>query len=433
MNYRKVAGRRPEGDRVVVLEDTTGSGKADRSTVFVQETGLESPLGVAVLGNRVVVSQPPDLLVYTDVNGDGKFEPGVDSREVLLTGFNGRQHDHSLHSVTVGPDGLWYFNQGNTGAQFADKSGKTFRMGSPYAASKTAVDVNTIAGVKSDDGNVWIGGFTVRMKPDGSAVRIMGHNYRNSYEQAVTSYGDIFQSDNDDPPACRVTHVLEGGNAGFASADGKRAWKADMRPGQNTPIAEWRQEDPGTMPAGDVYGGGSPTGVVFYENGALGEKWNGLLLACEAGGNVIFGYFPVPDGAGFKLERFDFLRSSMRMFRPSDVCVGPDGALYVADWFDPGVGGHGTRDERFTGSIYRIAPKGFRSPVPKLDFATTEGQIAALKSPAVNVREGGFTQLRAQGRRRCPRLRHCSRMPIRMWRRARCGCLRRWGRRVLQR
>ncbi len=402
VNYRKVAGRRPEGDRVVVLEDTTGSGKADRSTVFVQETGLESPLGVAVLGNRVVVSQPPDLLVYTDVNGDGKFEPGVDSREVLLTGFNGRQHDHSLHSVTVGPDGLWYFNQGNTGAQFADKSGKTFRMGSPYAASKTAVDVNTIAGVKSDDGNVWIGGFTVRMKPDGSAVRIMGHNYRNSYEQAVTSYGDIFQSDNDDPPACRVTHVLEGGNAGFASADGKRAWKADMRPGQNTPIAEWRQEDPGTMPAGDVYGGGSPTGVVFYENGALGEKWNGLLLACEAGGNVIFGYFPVPDGAGFKLERFDFLRSSMRMFRPSDVCVGPDGALYVADWFDPGVGGHGTRDERFTGSIYRIAPKGFRSPVPKLDFATTEGQIAALKSPAVNVREGGFTQLRAQGAKAVP-------------------------------
>jgi putative membrane-bound dehydrogenase-like protein len=414
VNYRGKRGRRPAGDRIVVLEDTTGSGKADKSTTFVQDTNLEAPLGVAVLDNKVIVSQPPDLLVYTDVNRDGVFDPAVDKREALLTGFGGRQHDHSLHSLTAGPDGQWYFNQGNTGAEFTDNSGMTFSMGSPYMKQE-------IAGKTSDDGNVWIGGFTARMNPDGTHVKIIGYNYRNSYEQTVNSFGDIYQSDNDDPPACRVTPIIEGGNAGFASADGKRSWGADRRPGQDVPTAEWRQEDPGAMPAGDVYGGGSPTGVAFYENGALGNKWRGLLLACEAGKNVVFGYFPKPDGAGFKLERFDFLTSNKEKewagsdflggkangelktkFRPSDVCVGPDGAIYVADWFDARVGGHATNDDAFTGSIYRIAPKGFKSVVPKFDLNTTEGQIAALKSPAVNVRNSGFTRLKAQGAKAVP-------------------------------
>lgn len=409
VNYRGKGGRRPEGDRIVILEDTDGSGSADKSSIFVQEKALASPLGVAVLDDRIIVSQPPEMLAYTDRNGDGKIEPEVDGREVLLTGFGGRQHDHSLHSVTAGPNGQWFWNQGNTGAQFTDKSGKTFYMGSPYM-------MQDIAGKRSDDGHVWIGGFSARMNPDGSKVTIIGHNYRNSYEQTVTSLGDLFQSDNDDPPACRVSHVLEGGNAGFASADGLRAWGADKRPGQDTPTAEWRQEDPGTMPAGDVYGGGSPTGVGFYENGALDGKWNGLLLACEAGKNVVFGYLPVPDGAGFKLERMDFITSNKEkefagsdflggkpsgdlktLFRPSDVCVGPDGAIYVADWFDGRVGGHGTLDEGMTGTIYRIAPKGFKSVVPKLDLDATEGQIMALKSPAVNVRHSGFNRLKAQG------------------------------------
>ncbi len=420
VNYRSHSNRRREGDRIVVLEDTDRDGKADKTHTFVQDPELIAPLGVAVFDNKVVVSQPPDLLVYTDVDRNGKFDAATDTREVLLTGFNGRNHDHSLHSVTAGPDGQWYFNQGNTGALFTDKSGKTFRCGSPYvhANGKQVVDPSTIAGQKSDDGHVWIGGFSARMNPDGTGVAIIGHNYRNSFEQAITSLGDIFQSDNDDPPACRVSHVLEGGNAGFASRDGKRSWAADRRPGQPTPVAEWRQEDPGTMPAGDVYGGGSPTGVAFYENGALGEKWPGLLLACEAGRNVIFGYLPKPDGAGFKLERFDFLTSNKEkeyagsdflggaksvtsemktLFRPSDVTVGPDGALYVADWFDPRVGGHSDLDPTTAGTIYRIAPKGFKSVVPKFDLSTTEGQITALKSPAVNVRHAGFTALKAQG------------------------------------
>ena len=65
--------------------------------------------------NKVVVAQPPELIVYHDLDGDAVFDPAKDKKEVLLTGWGGKNHDHSLHSVTVGPNGQWYFNTGNAG------------------------------------------------------------------------------------------------------------------------------------------------------------------------------------------------------------------------------------------------------------------------------------------------------------------------------
>ncbi len=206
VNYRGHYNRQPEGDRILVLEDTDGDGKADKEGVFIQDPELRAPMGVAVIGNQIVVSMAPHILIYTDVNGDRRFDPAVDKREVVLTGFNGRRHDHTVHSVSVGPDGQWYWNSGNTGALFTDKSGRTFRVGSAYdptyggGKADLGWEPTKIAGQESDDGHVWIGGFAARMNPDGSQVRILGHNFRNSYEQAVTSFGDVFQNDNDDPP-----------------------------------------------------------------------------------------------------------------------------------------------------------------------------------------------------------------------------------------
>jgi putative membrane-bound dehydrogenase-like protein len=423
VRYRSHHARQPEGDKIVVLEDTDKDGKADKTWTFVQEVDLVAPLGISVIDNKVVVSQPPDLIVYTDVDRNMKFDPAVDKREVLLTGFHGKNHDHSLHSVTVGADGKWYFNSGNTGGRFTDKSGKTFTVfgayrDNPVGPFKNPNNQNELAGKPSDDGHTYVGGFTVRMNADGTNAEIIGHNYRNSYEQSITSLGDVFQNDNDDPPACRVSWVMEYANFGFSSNDGQRAWQADRRPGQSTPTAEWRQDDPGMTPVGDVYGGGSPTGNAFYENGALGAAWEGTFLAAEAGRNEVFSYQPKVSGAGFALDRKIFLTSNKEqkyagsdflggggsvtsavatLFRPSDVTVGPDGAIYVTDWIDARVGGHQDLDDSTSGAIYRIAPKGFVSKPPAFDAATIDGQITALRSPAVNVRAIGFYGLKARG------------------------------------
>ncbi|MDX1679970.1 MAG: dehydrogenase [Akkermansiaceae bacterium] len=432
VNYRGHKGRRPGGDRIAVLQDTDGDGKADRSHTFVQEKGLIAPLGVAVFDNVVVVSQPPDLIVYTDVDRDLKFNPGVDKREVLLTGFNARNHDHSLHSVTGGPDGKWYFNNGNCGAIFTDKSGKTFTLYGDYrgGGGEWFTDSHSELGKASDDGFKWTSGFSARMNPDGTEVEIIGHGYRNSYEHAVNSLGELFQNDNDDPPACRNSYVLEYGSAGYFTRAG-RSYRTVMRPGVEFGLNHWRQLDPGTFDVGDIYGGGSPTGVVYYENGALGDKYAGTFLSCEAGRNVIFAYQPEMQGAGYRMERSDWMTSNdtgvydgadftggvrkqklsrsgdhaagnHHLFRPSDVAVGADGAIYVTDWLDPRVGGHADLDKSCSGTIYRIAPKGFIPKLPEIDLNTIEGAITALRSPAPNVRWTGFAALKKQGAKAYP-------------------------------
>ena len=407
------------GDRIMVLSDTDQDGVADSEHVFVQDPELIAPLGIAVIDNKVVVSQPPHIIIYHDLDRDAKFNPEVDTKENFLSGFGGKDHDHSLHAVTTGPSGQWYFNAGNAGTHVVqDKEGFTIRAGSSYrsgapSVSKKGPNQGGQTGLKSDDGHFYVGGVALRVNPDGTGLRVIGHNMRNSYEETVTSYGDVFQNDNDDPPACRNTWLMEYGNLGFSSDDGKTTWLSDRRPGQQMSDAHWRQDDPGKIPAGDIYGNGSPTGIAFNENGALGEQWNGLLLSGEAARNVIFGYHPKPQGAGFSLERFDFLsikseeetkgaKVSPNNFRPSDVLVGTDGAIYVADWFDAGVGGHIAKDSDYAGAIYRITKKGQNPTAPTYNLETTEGQIEALKSPASNVRNVGFTRLLAQGESAIP-------------------------------
>jgi putative membrane-bound dehydrogenase-like protein len=415
VNYRQWQGRnaglhRPEGDRVVILEDTDGDGVCDSAKVFVQDKDLVAPLGIAVIGDKVIVSCSPAAYVYTDFDGDDK----PDKREVLLTGFGGHDHDHGLHSFVAGPDGRLWFNTGNAGPHIVrDKSGWTLRSGSIYRGGGEH-DTDNAPRMVSDDRRIWTGGLVLRVNTDGSHLQVLAHNFRNNYEVALDSFGNMWQSDNDDDgnASCRTLFVMEGGNHGYFSADGSRYWNADRRPGQSTPAAHWHQDDPGVVPAGAINGAGGPTGVVVYEGDLFGAKLDGAVLDADAGRNCVYAHIPHKNGAGFDLETTVFLSSitgkgdtqKERWFRPSDVAVGTDGSIFVADWWDPGVGGHLAGDREAYGRILRIAPRGAKLAKPKYDVVSDEGALAALDSPAVNVRQLGWKSLHDELTRAVPAL-----------------------------
>ncbi|MFM9196890.1 MAG: hypothetical protein ACKOWG_14330 [Planctomycetia bacterium] len=109
-------------------------------------------------------------------------------------------------------------------------------------------------------------------------------------------------------------------------------------------------------------------------------------MHCDPGPNVVRAYHVKPAGAGYAATAETIIDGSAdRWFRPSDVCVAPDGSLIVADWHDPGVGGHGMGDIE-KGRLYRIAPKGSAWSVPAARFGTVADCLAALASPNLCTR-----------------------------------------------
>lgn len=403
-NYRQWRGRnpgfsRPGGDRIVILSDEDGDQEADRLKVFVQDPDLVAPLGILNLGTRIIVSCSPHVLVYWDTNLDDV----PDRREIFLTGFGGHDHDHGVHSLAPGPDGALYLAVGNAGPHLVkDRSGFDLRSGSIYRDGG-AEPADNKPGLVSSDGRIWTGGLVLRVEANGTSMSVVAHNFRNQYEVALDAFGDVYTSDNDDDgnQACRTTWVMRGANYGFFANDGSRVWQADRRPDQGVLAAHWHADDPGVAPPGTINGAGGPTGVALYESDVLGFALQGSVLNADAGASKVYAHKPVARGAGIELEKTVLLApkpdaKDASWFRPSDVCVSPDGTIYVADWWDPGVGGHGMADREGKGRILRISPRGQWIFPAQIDLNSVSGRAAALDSPSPPVRWQALAAYRAR-------------------------------------
>ena len=407
-NYR-ASVTRPEGDRIMILEDSHHTGKCDSYKVFVQDKRLFAPLGICKLGNKLYVAQSPDVWVYTiDETGDHP----VGEPKILFTGFGGKNHDHGVHAGVFGPDGRFYFNCGNAGGEGRVED----------ADHKPIIDA--IGSEVGQGGQVYRGkpkpkgflgprqGFAFSCNPDGSDFETYAYNFRNNYELCVDSFGTVWQSDNDDDgnQGCAINYVMEGGNFGYNGPTGS-SWQRDIKafPDQTKQEAHWHQRWPGVVPNMLHTGAGAPCGILCYEGSLLPKEFQNALIHADAGPNVVRAYITQPsehvakgimnadgeeswnarEGAGFKAESVDLVKAGDRWFRPDDVCVAPDGSVYISDWSDPGVGGHATGDtgahtkewNKLHGRVFRLATTGYHPTDVKLDLETVPGQIEALESP----------------------------------------------------
>ena len=392
-NYRmfqKWGKLRPEGDRIVILEDTDGNGVADKVKTFYQGNDVNTALGICVLGDKVIVSCSPKIMVFTDADHDDRADGPP---QILFNGIGGVDHDHGAHAFVFGPDGKLYFNFGNDSRQLKTPDG-----------SKFVVDM---AGNQvTDKGKPYRQGMVFRCNLDGTELETLGWNFRNNYEVNIDSFGTLWQSDNDDDgnKSVRINYVMEFGNFGYTDeltgAGWSDAWKkANQKhklPDSEKPRFHWHMDDPGVVPTLLVTGAGSPTGILVYEGKLLPKKFQNQVIHCDAGPRVVRAYPAVSDGAGYKASIEDLVTSADDWFRPSDVCVAPDGSLMIADWNDPGVGGHnmGDRDlATMRGRVYRVAPTGHKYTVPKVELKTAEGCVAALQSPNLSTRYLAWTEL----------------------------------------
>ena len=358
---------RPSRDRISILEDTDGDGVMDKKTVFHE--GLELITGFCMHGDGVIVVAQPDIVWLRDTKGTGHADTVVP----LYSGFTpGDTHFVANHFIQA-PDG-WI-----------------------YASLGTGVTV-TKPGTKTEMAR--LSGGVFRFKADGSAIQNVGSSGGNSFGADVTSDMEIFHGKaTSGRPLQHVVLpewvlVRSGGAPSMVNVD------------RGGPVKRKDLPDRAPLMQIDQVGSYSAACASFvYEGGAWPKEYEGAIFCTEPILDIIHCEKLRPEGASFAGEPIpkdgEWLRSRDYWFFPVDVTAGPDGAMYVLDFYSPVVAHSDSRGpqhgkahasvrpdrEHYFGRIYRIqhesAPKLTNPDLAKADAA---GLVEALQHPSRTVR-----------------------------------------------
>ncbi|MBI4605794.1 MAG: hypothetical protein HY721_27830, partial [Planctomycetes bacterium] len=307
--------KRHPSDRILVIDDTTGDGAADRFHVFAD--GLHQTMAIALRdGGRLFAATRREVMVFEDPDGDDR----PDRRATLARLETAEQYPHN----------------GLTGFAF-DGRGRTFfaigeNMGVEYTL--TAADGSRVAGGPE-------GGSIFRMTEDGKELERWALGFWNTFHMAVDPTGSLFAVDNDPDsrPPCRLLHIVRGGDYGY------RRWLG--RKGLH-PFTAWNGELPGTLPMVSGTGEG-PSGIAVYNPRRLGlpSDLRGKVLVTSWGDHRIEVHALEPRGASYRSSAEPIVQGGAS-FRPVGIAAAPDGTVYFSDWVDESYNAHGK------GRIWRL-------------------------------------------------------------------------------
>jgi putative heme-binding domain-containing protein len=342
--YPHIVPGAPATDRVVVLEDKDGDGVSDQTHIFAE--GLLIPTGVAPGDGGAYVGASTELIHFADKDGDLQ----ADSQRVVLSGFGTEDTHHIIHTFRWGPEQRLYFSQ------------------SIYIHSH----IETPWGVRRlNAGGIW------QFRPDTLQLDVFARGLVNTWGTDFDDHGATFATDGAGGEG--INYMVPG--ASYTTAFAAPRILQGLNPG-------------------------SPKhcGLEIVESTHLPDDWYGSFITSDFRGHRVCRFKLREDGSGFdSQEQQEVIKSNHPAFRPIDAKLGPDGAIYIADWYNPIIQ-HGEvdfRDERRDhthGRIWRVTYKG--KPLverPKLAGASTEQLVAQLAEPNVFNRRQAARLLKERG------------------------------------
>lgn len=331
-------------DRLSILDDTDHDGRADKFTHY--DDTLNIPIGIQPFNDGAATFSIPNIMFFKDTDGDGK----PDHQQKLYGPFEYRDTHGMVNNFTDGYDGWIYGCHG-----FTNRS--------------------NVAGADGDTIHL-ISGNTIRFKKDGSRIEHHTSGRINPFGLAFDELGYLYSSDCHTSP---LYQLIRGGDYTQWGKEEGMGFAPDMKPFENEATAL--------------------AGLAYYADVLYPKEYRqNFFIGDVVASRIYRNSFSFKGSTPIGKRESDFLLSRDPWFRPVDVKLGPDGAIYVADFYNSIIGhyevplDHPKRD-RIRGRIWRITYKGKTNEPVDLKKASQQELITALDADNIKVRLEAANQL----------------------------------------